>query len=144
MELRLKDILTDREHWNFFDWSQGSARIGLVDGETCFVPFTLAMKKLFANQHLPIHRVIRPGVEIKFSQVLCEDKFFLGLVSKESKKTEPCGLSNSQDFPWEEFMRIVTVAQHYFVAEQEITLWRVNNLVLTNINEIFLHDNASG
>jgi hypothetical protein len=138
MERSLKDILIERENWNYFDWSQTCARIGLIDGETCFVPYTLAMKKVFTNCNLPLRRVITSGDEVKFSKDLCADKYFLGLVSKENVESTPLALRNSQEFPWGSFMRIVLLSQQYFVVEQEITRWKINNLALTNIKEIFL------
>jgi len=142
MELSLKDILVKRENWSYFDWGQTCARIGLVDGETCFVPYTLAMKKVFTNRNLPISCVIALGTEIKFSKTLCSDRYFLGLISKESAGTAPTVLTNSEEFPWESFMQIAQLSQQCFIAEQGATRWRINSLALMNIKEIFLRDGA--
>lgn len=137
-ESTLKEILLERERWNFLDFGQVAARIGIVDGETCFVPYTLAMKKIFPDQNLPIKRIVNPGMEIRFSRVLCEDKFFLGLIEKFAATADLKSSFEPDDFPWDVFMRIVEVEQQHFVVERKNYLWRVNNLALTNIGEIAL------
>ena len=140
MEQTLKDVLIEREHWNLLDSGQVAASIGLVNGQTCFVPYTLAMKKIFPNQNLPITRVIYPKLEVRFSEVLCEDKFFLGLVEKIDQSNNQKFAFEPRDFPWNSFMQIIEVAQQYFVVERKNQWWKINNLALVNVREIYLRE----